>query len=114
MIPVKLKYGEEGFKQIETFLKNNKKNGYRLTIYDNLSKDTVDVCCEPAEMLDVLRFVSSIEKDFPIWIGTNKFTQSYLVNMSFSRGEIPTASTIRWHKDKVIVESDKENREFCR
>ena len=110
MIPVKLKYGEEGFEQIEKFLKNNKHDGYTLSIYDGIEKATTEVVCKFDEMVDVIKFVSMIEHDFPEWIGTNKFSDSYVVGMNFTRGEIPTPSVSVWSKDKLVVKTDVKTK----
>ncbi len=106
MIPVKLKYGEEGFNQISKFLENNKHDGYTLSIYNGLEKATTEVVCKFDEMVDVIKFVSMIEHDYPEWIGTNKFSDSYVVGMNFTRGEIPTPSVSVWSKDKLVVKTD--------
>lgn len=106
MIPIKLKYGEEGFNQIAKFLENNKHDGYTLSIYNGLEKATTEVVCNFDEMVDVIKFVSMIEHDYPEWIGTNKFSDSYVVGMNFTRGEIPTPSVSVWSKDKLVVKTD--------
>lgn len=110
MIPVKLKYGEEGFEQIEKFLKNNKHEGYTLSIYNGLEKATTEVVCKFDEMVDVIKFVSMIEHDYPEWIGTNKFSDSYVVGMNFTRGEIPTPSVSVWSKDKLVIKTDVKTK----
>ena len=114
MIPIKLKYGEEGFNQIAKFLENNKHDGYTLSIYNGLEKATTEVVCKFDEMVDVIKFVSMIEHDYPEWIGTNKFSNSYVVGMNFTRGEIPTPSVSVWSKDKFVVKTDFETKEFGR
>ena len=112
MIPIKLKYGEEGFNQIVKFLENNKHDGYTLSIYNGLEKATTEVVCKFDEMVEVIKFVSMIEHDYPDWIGTNKFSDSYVVGMNFTRGEIPTPSVSVWSKDKLIVKTDFKTKVF--
>ena len=45
MLPVKLIYGNEGFKGIQEFLKQNYHKDYTFSIYNNGKQATVDIIC---------------------------------------------------------------------
>lgn len=43
MLPVQLTYGNDGFKEIQEFLKQNYRKNYTLSIYNNCERATVEV-----------------------------------------------------------------------
>ena len=102
MLPVKLKYGNEAFEQIRKFLEENYNKEYTLSIYNNLEQATVEVICDFESMVEVIAYVSNVEHDFPEWIGVNEISESYVVGMNFSRGNLKTPSVYEWKEDKLI------------
>ena len=51
----------------------------------------------------MIMYVTSAEHDFPAWIGGNELSDSYVVGMDFTRGNIHTPSICEW-KDGRLVE----------
>lgn len=103
MLPVQLTYGNDGFKEIQEFLKQNYRKNYTLSIYNNCEHATVEVICAYEDMLDVIIYVTNVEHDFPAWIGENELSDSYVVGMNFTRGHLHTPSICEW-KDGRLVE----------
>lgn len=103
MLPVQLTYGNERFREIQEFLKQNYHKDYTLSIYNNLEETTVEIACEHEDMLDVIMYVTSAEHDFPAWIGGNELSDSYVVGMDYTRGNIHTPPICKW-KDGRLVE----------
>jgi len=101
MKPEKLTYGPEGFKEIKKFLEENRDDEYTLSIYNEMDQSTVEVICRFEEMVDVVAFVSNVEHDFPDWIGKNELSDSYVVGMNFTRGNIHTPSVCKWVDGKL-------------
>ena len=102
MLPVKLTYGNEGFEEIRNFLNENYNKEYTLSIYNNLEQATIEVICDFESMVDVIAYVSSVEHDFPEWIGVNELSDSYVVGMNFTRGNLKTPSVCEWKDNKLI------------
>lgn len=101
MKPVQLTYGNEGFREIRDFLNQNYHDGYTLSIYDNLQQSTVEIICAVNEMVNAIMYVSSVEHDFPAWIGVNEWSDSYVVGMDFTRGRILTPSVCEYNNGKL-------------
>ncbi|MEE0989630.1 MAG: hypothetical protein U0L02_09750 [Kandleria vitulina] len=102
MLPVKLTYGNEGFEEIRNFLNKNYNKEYTLSIYNNLEQATIEVICDFESMVDVIAYVSNVEHDFPEWIGVNELSDSYVVGMNFTRGNLRTPSVCEWNDNKLI------------
>lgn len=97
----KLTYGVEGFKEIEAYLRQFKQEGYTLSIFDIMKQSTAEIECSFDDMLKVIELVSSIEHDFPAWIGTNDLSESYVVGMNFTRGKIETPAAYKFEDNKL-------------
>jgi len=102
MLLVQLTYGNEGFKEIREFLKQNYHKDYTLSIYNNLEEATVEIECEHEDMLNVIMYVTNAEHDFPAWIGVNELSDSYVVGMDFTRGNIHTPSICEWKGGRLV------------
>lgn len=102
MIPIKLTYGNEGFKEIKDFLKNNYHEGYTLSIFNNLEQATVEIACDFDSMVEVITYVTNVEHDFPEWIGVNELSDSYVLGMNFTRGSIKTPSVCEWKNGRLV------------
>lgn len=100
--PIYLTPGEDGFKEIEDFLNKRYRKDYTLSIFDGLSQATIEILpCSLSEMLDVIHYVSSVEHNFPRWIGINHLSESYVVGMNFTRGKLRTESVAEWKEEKL-------------
>lgn len=102
MLPVQLTYGNEGFKEIQEFLKQNYHKDYTLSIYNNCEQTTVEIICTYEDMLDVIIYVANVEHDFPDWIGVNELSDSYVVGMNFTRGHLHTPSVCEWNGSRLV------------
>lgn len=102
MLPVQLTYGNEGFKEIEEFLKDNYDKDYTLSIFDMIEQATIEVICDFDQMLDVIMYVSNAEHDFPAWIGKNELSESYVVGINFTRGNLTTPSVCEWKGGRLV------------
>lgn len=102
MVALQLTYGNEGFKEIQGFLKQNYRKDYTLSIYNNCEQAIVEVICDFEDMLDVIIYVTNVEHDFPAWIGVNELSSSYVVGMEFTRGYFHTPSICEWKEGRLI------------
>lgn len=74
---------------VEAFIKENNKNNYSLSIYDNLSGKTIEISCNINEMPKIVEYIYQQEKGTPLtFIGLNSLSESYVVGMSISMGRI--------------------------
>ena len=104
MVPMKLTYGNAGFEEIRKFLKDNYDEEYTLSIYDNMGQATIEVICGFDSMVDVIKYVSNAEHDFPEWIGKNELSDSYVVGLNFTRGNFKTPSVYEWKDGKLVFQ----------
>lgn len=102
MEQIQLTYGTEGFKEIQNFLSNNKKEGYTLLLYDIMTQTTAEIECTVGEILPIIMQVTNMEKDFPEWIGINELTKSYEVGLNFSRGRLHTLSSYKYVNGNLV------------
>jgi hypothetical protein len=94
--------GDESYNEIADFLKENRKEKYSLSIYNSLEQSTIEVICSVDDIVDVVAYISCVEHDFPMWIGVNELTESYVVGMEFTRGVLTTPSICKWKEGKLI------------
>lgn len=102
MLPVQLTYGNEGFKEIQEFLRQNYHKGYTLSIYNVCEQATIEIICTYEDMLDVIIYVSNVEHNFPAWIVVNELSNSYVVGMDFTQGHLQTPSICEWKDDRLV------------
>lgn len=100
---LELTYGNEGFKEISDFLKDNCHKDYSLSIFDINQSSTIDIECDFVDMVTVISFVSSIEHDFPAWIDIDELSNSYIVGLEFTRGSLSSGSYI-WKNNTLMKE----------
>ena len=102
MLPVQLIYGFEGIEEIRDFLKKNYQKDYSLSLFNICEGTTIEVVCDFESMVDVILYVVRIEHDFPMWIGVNDLSESYVVGLNFTRGHLHTPSICEWNNGKLI------------
>ena len=107
MLLKQLTYGNEGIQEISKFLNDNYQEGYSLSIYNILEQDTIEVICDFDSMVDVILYIVNVEHDFPIWIGVNELSDSYVVGLNFTRGRFHTPSVCEWKDGRLIEKNDK-------
>ncbi len=106
MKEVKLSAGKESFSEIKKYLESNKNLNYSLSIYDEIKQSTAEIMCSFDEFISVIILVSTIEHDFPNWIGINELTDSYVIGMNFTRGTINTPAIYEYKSGKLIEKRD--------
>ncbi len=97
-----LTYGNEGFKEVKVFLEENYHKGFTLSLYNLMDHSTAEIICSANEMIKVIMLASSMEHDFPAWIGINELTESYVVGMNFTRGRLKTFSVYEYIDGQLI------------
>ncbi len=102
MKELKLSNGTKGFNEIEKYLKENKQDNYTLSIYDEMNESTAEIICSFDQMLSVIMLVTDMEHDFPDWIGMNELSDSYVVGMNFTRGNLHTPNVYEYKDGKLI------------
>lgn len=102
MLPIQLTYGNQGFKEIHEFLKQNYHKDYTLSLYNSCEKAAAEIICDYEDMLDVIIYVTNVEHDFPSWIGVSEVSDSYVVGIDFTRGYLHTLSTYEWKGDRLV------------
>lgn len=102
MLPMKLTYGSAGIREIRKFLEMYHYEDFTLSIYDIIAQSTIEVICSFNEIMDVIVYVSTIEHDFPAWIGINELSESYVVGMSFCSGCLTAPSIKKWENNALL------------
>jgi hypothetical protein len=103
--PIKLSPGFGAFRDIQRILDENPKENYTLSIFDKLTNNTAEIYCSISDMVEIIKYVSSVEHDFPEWIGINDLSNSYVVGMAFTRGRIEVPNYYVWKKNSLVSES---------
>lgn len=74
---------------MEKFVKQYKNEGYTLSIYDNITKNTIEIDASIIEMPEIVSNIYRAEHATPMnFIGINSLTDSYVVGMTLTKGHI--------------------------
>ncbi len=106
MKELKLSNGQKSFDEINKYLLNNFKESYSLSLYDILSESTAEIECTKDNMLSAIMLASNTEHDFPEWIGINELTDSIVVGMNFTKGNLRTNCSYKYIDKKFIYSSN--------
>lgn len=86
---VDLALHDDGKAIVEKFIEENKHPDYSLSIFDDLTKATVEIDAPLAEMSKIAAYIYRIEKASPLsFIGVNSESKSYVIGMQLTRGRI--------------------------
>ena len=96
-MPMTLTYGFTAFKEIEEYLKEE-------SVPDDFSYEVLDMMsCDGSIKLDIgrkdvikaVRMVTSIEHDYPRWIGVDEKNKKVAIGLWFTRGTLTFGKTYR-------------------
>lgn len=74
---------------VQAFIKSNFYENYSLSIFDILTENTVEIECDTSQIPQIVAHIYNIEHSAPLtFIGVNCLTNSYIVGMSFTKGQI--------------------------
>ena len=86
---VDLAITDGGISIAEEFIDKNKYEDYTLSVYDEMTKKTIEVEANINEMPIIISDIYRIEHATPMtFIGVNKLTKSYVVGMTLAKGHI--------------------------
>ena len=78
---------------MQKFIEKHKHSDFSLSIFDSLTNQTIEIDCGIDEMPTIVDYVYHLEKGTPLtFIGLNSMSDSYVVGMTVSRGEIDFGS----------------------
>ena len=78
---------------VELFITKHNYPKFSLSIFDNNTNQTIEIDCDIKEMPQIVDYIYHIEKGTPItFIGVNSASDSYVVGMSITRGNIEFGS----------------------
>lgn len=71
------------------FIETYPHSDFSLSIFDNMTKQTIKIECNLDEIPVIVDYVYHLEKGTPLtFIGVNSLSDSYVVGMTISRGRI--------------------------
>ena len=74
---------------MEKFIRQYKNEGYTLSIYDNITKNTIEIDASIIEIPEIVSNIYRAEHATPMnFIGINSLTDSYVVGMTLTKGHI--------------------------
>lgn len=74
---------------MEKFIKQYKNEGYTLSIYDDITKNTIEIDASIIEIPEIASKIYRAEHATPMnFIGINSLTDSYIVGMTLTKGHI--------------------------
>ena len=74
---------------MEKFIKQYRNEGYTLSIYDDITKNTIEIDASIIEIPEIVSNIYRAEHDTPMnFIGINSLTNSYVVGMNLTKGHI--------------------------
>lgn len=86
---VDLAITDGGISIAEEFIDKNKYEDYTLSVYDEMTKKTIEVDANINEMPIIISDIYRIEHATPMtFICVNKLTKSYVVGMTLAKGHI--------------------------
>ena len=70
---------------VKDFIDENRYDDYTLSIYDEITKNTIEIDAKINEMPIIVSMVYKVEHATPMtFIGVNKLTKSYVVGMNWN------------------------------
>ncbi len=86
---INLAVTDGGRKIAEQFIKENNHNDYSLSIYDELTKNTIEIEANISEIPIIVSYIYQMEHATPLtFIGVNSLSKSYVVGMNLAKGHI--------------------------
>lgn len=74
---------------VENFINRYQHDDYTLSIYDNLTSQTIDIDCSNKDIPQIVEYLYHLEKATPLtFIAINSLCNSYVVGMSICQGTI--------------------------
>ena len=74
---------------MEQFIEQYKNEGYTLSIYDDIAKNTIEIDASIIEIPEIVSNIYRTEHATPMnFIGINSLTNSYVVGMNLTKGHI--------------------------
>ncbi|MDE7234102.1 MAG: hypothetical protein K2N29_03475 [Ruminiclostridium sp.] len=102
----KCEHTPESILLVKKYIEENYHEDYTLCIVDQLTNETLEItnpiCKIIDNITDIISFISSTEHTFVDWVGLNRLSDSYVVGMEFTRGEINIPSTCKYKNGKLI------------
>lgn len=78
---------------VKDFIDENKYDDYTLSIYDEITKNTIEIDAKIDEIPIIVSMIYKAEHASPMtFIGVNKLTKSYVVGMNLAKGHIELGS----------------------
>ncbi|WP_308587894.1 hypothetical protein [uncultured Slackia sp.] len=78
---------DAGYSTVKSFIEQHKHDGWTLSVFDELTKATIEVDCELSEMPQIVAYIYNIEHAAPMtFIGENPASESYVIGMTCTRG----------------------------
>ncbi len=74
---------------MEQFIKQHRNEEYTLSIYDDITKNTIEIDASIIKMPEIVSNIYRIEHATPMsFIGVNSLSDSYVVGMTLTKGHI--------------------------
>lgn len=74
---------------MEKFIRQYRNEGYTLSIYDDITKNTIEIDASIIEIPEIVSNIYRAEHATPMnFIGINSLTDSYVVGMTLTKGHI--------------------------
>lgn len=94
---------DAGKSTVDAFVQKYSHEGWTLSIYDELSKSTIEIDCELADISTFASYIYNLEHAAPMtFIGENPLTESYVVGMTCTRGRIDIPGEYKVQDGKLI------------
>lgn len=78
-----------GLRIVKEFIEKNNYNDYTLSIFDEMTGNTIEIDTDIKEMPTIVSRIYMEEHATPLsFIGLNKLTKSYVVGMNITKGRI--------------------------
>lgn len=78
---------DSGYSTVKSFIEQYKHDGWTLSVFDELTKATIEIDCELSEMPQIVVCIYNIEHAAPMtFIGENPASESYVIGMTCTRG----------------------------
>lgn len=96
-MPMTLTYGFMAFKEIEDYLKEQSvPEDYDYIVLDMMTCDgSVSLDVNRKDLIRAVKMVTSIEHDYPRWIGVDEKNKKVAIGLWFTRGTLTLGKTYR-------------------
>lgn len=98
-----IKQNDDGYSAVQSFIKKFPHENWSLSIFDTISQSNIEIECDISDMPFIVSHIYNMENGYPmIFIGENPMSESYVVGMNCTKGQLSIPGVYKVENKKLI------------